>query len=323
MKEMNFDTEYCTATKDDQLLLRIQALEHIDTVYKGHVHVYTDGSVLDDKKAGAAFVIPSDDMTGKFKLCNRNSIFSAELLAICMSLVHLNLKNTPPQKIAIFSDSKAAIEALRSNKRSKRHDLVIAIKELANKIIKKGSEINLVWCPAHVNVPGNEKADKAAKEAAQGMGASEVDLPLSASEISSLTDSLLWREWRNKYMHKAISSGWLIREAPSKQMNTYNACPRVIKRINRLRAEAGSYQFLELKCTCQSDLTIAHLTLECDLNSCHFQPLTQFINSNRNILPNTSKEKLSYLLSFNKDLGWQGPKLIAGLMHTHPLGPWI
>ena len=38
----------------------------------------------------------------------------------------------------------------------------------AEKLQRRGTPITLLWTPAHVGVPGNEEADRAAKKGAQG-----------------------------------------------------------------------------------------------------------------------------------------------------------
>ena len=57
--------------------------------YKNVLKIYTDGSVMDDGAAGAAFVDPEfNNMTHSFSL-HAVSIYTAELVAILMDL-HIN-----------------------------------------------------------------------------------------------------------------------------------------------------------------------------------------------------------------------------------------
>lgn len=71
------------------------ANEFLEKNYKNVLKIYTDGSVMDDGAAGAAFVDPEfNNMTHSFSL-HAVSIYTAELVAILMDLQHLNETHTP------------------------------------------------------------------------------------------------------------------------------------------------------------------------------------------------------------------------------------
>ena len=95
--------------EDNPLEVQYLANEILEKSYKNFLKIYTDGSVLDDGAAGAAFVVPEfNNMTHSFSLL-AVSIYTAELVAILMALQHMNGIHTPPSATVICSDPKAAL----------------------------------------------------------------------------------------------------------------------------------------------------------------------------------------------------------------------
>ena len=45
-------------------------------------------------------------------------------------------------------------------------ELVLGIKQVLQEVQRKGLEVQVHWCPGHMNISGNELAAKLAKEAA-------------------------------------------------------------------------------------------------------------------------------------------------------------
>ena len=124
------------------------------------VHIYTDGS-KSTKGVGFAAVFPNATRGGR--LAREASIFTAELYAI-NAAVHEILKGTIDGNwFTIFSDSRSALLALRSDSSSPN---LAETKELIRRDKEDNIIIDLCWVPGHVNVRGNEKADAAAKDAA-------------------------------------------------------------------------------------------------------------------------------------------------------------
>ena len=63
-----------------------------------------------------------------------------------------------------FSDSLSALQAIKRNSQSSREDVVKEIVVVSHQLITRGTDIVLQWVPSHVGVPGNESADRAAKQ---------------------------------------------------------------------------------------------------------------------------------------------------------------
>ena len=96
---------------ENPLVAQFLANEFLERNYKNFLEIYTDGSVLDDGAAGAAFVVPEfNNMTHSFSL-PAVSVYTAELMAILMALQHMSAIRTPPSAIVVCSDSKAALSS--------------------------------------------------------------------------------------------------------------------------------------------------------------------------------------------------------------------
>jgi ribonuclease HI len=118
--------------------------------------VYTDGSKMDNL-VGYAVIYGTKEI--RIRLAEQTCIFSAEAQAIIEAI-----KATRRWRITkkvILTDSLSSLmaqESLYSKGNSKTT-------ELKNLLAEEGSSLRLMWVPAHSGVTGNERADKAAREA--------------------------------------------------------------------------------------------------------------------------------------------------------------
>lgn len=69
---------------------------------------------------------------------------------------------------SIFCDSQTAINKHAKMDSIAGQALKIQIYQKADQLIKQGHSISVCWVPGHNGLEGNERADKAAKEAATG-----------------------------------------------------------------------------------------------------------------------------------------------------------
>ena len=70
--------------------------------------------------------------------------------------------------VYIFTDNQSTIQAVDSPKRQSGQYIVKEILDTINRIhqAKPCSTIHIEWVPGHMNINGNERADRAAKAAA-------------------------------------------------------------------------------------------------------------------------------------------------------------
>lgn len=59
----------------------------------------------------------------------------------------------------IDSDSMASLTSLQTFQ-TVRYDIFIEITNILYRLRQAGIIVHLVWVPAHVDIPGNEKSDK-------------------------------------------------------------------------------------------------------------------------------------------------------------------
>ncbi|XP_074106835.1 uncharacterized protein LOC141532403 [Cotesia typhae] len=127
--------------------------------------IYTDASkTKDDKYIGFAFTCSNPKMEKKFKISSNFSIAEGEALAILQSLK--TVKNMNINKLLICTDSASTLEALNHIGLSgKTSPIILEIKSLISRLKMAGRKTELWWCPSHLGIEGNEKADELANEA--------------------------------------------------------------------------------------------------------------------------------------------------------------
>ncbi|GFU73790.1 RNase H domain-containing protein [Trichonephila clavipes] len=154
--------------KEDARILKQNGLETIEKISQENFAVaYSVGSSdisLNKGGAGILFQLPNKER--KMHKINTGLIasnFTSELLAIKEALIlystHLELLGTT-EGLAIFSDSRAALEAIIKGDTN----ITSAINVLLESLHCRGKSCLLQWIPAHVNIEGNECADSLAKE---------------------------------------------------------------------------------------------------------------------------------------------------------------
>ena len=87
---------------------------------------------------------------------------TAETYAIKLALELVQAENN--RKILICSDSWSLIQMI--SKASFTEELVSRVQSDLHELIQEGYEITILFVPSHVGIPGNEKADQLAKDAA-------------------------------------------------------------------------------------------------------------------------------------------------------------
>lgn len=90
-------------------------------------------------------------------------------LWVISQALKIALKEITPRKagrITVYSDSQLAIKQLQATNNKEGQALISQIATQVRQLRSNGGEVIVQWIPSHSGIEGNERADKAAKEAA-------------------------------------------------------------------------------------------------------------------------------------------------------------
>ncbi|KAG8951833.1 hypothetical protein FRC04_005525 [Tulasnella sp. 424] len=169
--------------------------DHANLVYfADHFHLYSDGSKT-QIGVGAAAVDLRNRRTLRTHLGTpeRHTVFEAELVGIYLALELIESLPQRASQCSIYLDNQAAITAVAARPKAQSGQYIIA--EIHKKLWalqrrRPDLYIVLTWLPGHEGIPGNEAADKQAKEATTpphpDVPHSDSDLELPFRTLASL-----------------------------------------------------------------------------------------------------------------------------------------
>ena len=141
--------------------------EFLDHRHNTDIDIYTDGSKT-NRGVGLGIAIRTTSnrtnntfSKGKAALSSKSSILFAELKAINLGLNTLaKLSN---KTCTIYTDSKGSIQSIMQY--DPKNPLVQEIQAKLNRAFAYNNIVTFCWIPSHCGIPGNECADKLAKQA--------------------------------------------------------------------------------------------------------------------------------------------------------------
>lgn len=163
--------------------------------YQHHTCIYTDGSKAGNV-AAAAFVIPSEHVYCKMRLCDYSSAYAAELTAIKEALQWIAENDSENRHFVIFSDSLSVVTSLKRSVSKSRPTLLDETIGVYNSIAL--STVEVVWIPSHLDIEGNEIADRLAKESLTITQINSTNY-LELSEVYLMIDSHVINKWQTEY----------------------------------------------------------------------------------------------------------------------------
>ena len=159
---------------------------------------FTDGSKTKEG-TGAGLTIRGNNIQKDISLsfCSLPTVYQMEIHAISATADELITLKVEGKRITIYSDSQAAVNALRSNPVYTRSTLecIDRLRTLSSK-----NSVKLLWIPAHQGYHGNEAADELAKNGANDPYIGPCpSLPISLSTVRRVVNDITRISHRNEW----------------------------------------------------------------------------------------------------------------------------
>ena len=243
----------------------------ISEVYHKHVKVYTDGS-KSAEGAGFAFHIPALTVEKAMRCSITHSPFSIELLAIRSALSWISENTSTAECFLLLSDCLSGLEAIKIFRYRQENTLVSDIFAILCQIEEKGIKIVMAWIPGHVGIPGNEEADRIARNAATTESTSFQRTAISKMEAKAIIKQHCMTLWDDEY--KSTMKGFQYKAfQPSIFQNPITISNRLSSSILfrlrsghcRLNGHLHRIGIIESpNCDyCQTQETVEHFLLSC------------------------------------------------------------
>lgn len=182
---------------DTNRLENVGIQQYIDQTYYSAVQIYTDGSKDPEfGKTAVAVYIPLFNIRMSKRTSDHISVFTAEIIAICLALQWI--EEIQPTRAVICTDSLSALNSLESGTSSARQDMINQVMQSLYRTRQYGILVNFVWVPSHMGVKGNEEADNLAKQALNHSQI-DVEVALSKTEIKVIIAKQIQEIWQKEW----------------------------------------------------------------------------------------------------------------------------
>jgi ribonuclease HI len=211
---------------------------------------------------------------------DRWSVHVAELIgifyaiSIVFKIAHQQVRSMDGQQTAtILCDSRSALQAVQSAKNKSGQRIVHAILQAAAEVLTVGIALRLQWMPGHCDNPGNDAADRLAKNAASP-GKTHPFRPLLTRERTLIRRNI-YAQWEQEW--KSSTKGGPLRQVDNTLPASYTR--RLYGNLPRNRA----YLLTQLRtghnwlssyrkkvghsdddlCVCGAQETVTHVLVDC------------------------------------------------------------
>ena len=190
-------TTVTLATKEEAAKIHQQRLRQIPA---GDLIIYTDGSGKNGQVGAAIFSPTTATYEGKYMGTeDTHIVYAAELTAIQMAVTLFEQKIEEYKNAHIFIDSQPAIKAIEYPRRQSGQYIIQEVLNTIDRIhsSKPMCTVHLEWVPGHMNIEGNELADKTAKAAAIS-ATIPIATRMKSAQYASI-QAMANTKWRNEW----------------------------------------------------------------------------------------------------------------------------
>ena len=260
------------------------------------IHVFTDGS---KSAEGVGCAVIMEEVVIRRKLPSTCSIFTAELQAVVLAIQHIFNSDDHNETYTIFTDSNSVLFSIKQA--MPFHHLVQEVQDWLFLLhSRKNIHIHFCWVPAHVGVDGNERADKAAKEASELPNPSPIRIPYS--DFKNIIHFHFKNKWQTRWsslstnaklkaIHPSVDK-WSICNPSSRRESIILTRMRIghTHATHSFLMKSGEGRQVPFCNTCQAILSVKHILIECTnfnyqrrVNSLQGRSLSEMLGNQCNI----------------------------------------
>jgi ribonuclease HI len=171
--EVPYNIKISNKPKQEEAKLHLKYLQSISN--SNITSIYIDGSQT-EKGLGIGFgfavynhIIPSiplEPIHREFwNIGNRAIVYNGELEGVTKAIEYASEIAKEGEYFNIFTDNQAGILRLKTPSDNPGQSQQIRAIKATNRLNSKGASLDIIWVPGHIEITGNEEADKLAKKA--------------------------------------------------------------------------------------------------------------------------------------------------------------
>lgn len=250
--------------------------------YTQYNNIFTDGSKV-NQQTGAAVVY--DTELHKFRLPDMASVFTAEAYAILKATELVN-SDTIQRNHLIQTDSLSTIMSIQQL--YPENKIINQIQNNIHQATLNGKKIVIMWVPSHIGIPGNEKADRTAREAINITEYTATNI--QTQDIKNYLKDKVNTKWKTHWNSVTQCHLKRIKEESEYWTPLDNRKEQVVLTRLRIGHTLLTHKHIfergePTKCdTCNTNITVEHILLECPKYEAE---------RNTNKIPPSLKEALS------------------------------
>jgi len=240
------------------------------------IQIYTDGSKGSRGVGAGVAIFSSNKPTArhKFKLDHRCSKNQAEQLAILKALQltnHIEIADNAPRTIGVYTDSRITIDSLKDT--SNHNYLTEEVRKQLTSLRRTNWAIEFLWIKSHAGNPGNELANRLAKDAASNKNTPVVFNRIPNTTLyKELEDETIqkWQEQWDRCNKAAITKQFFpnVRDRIHRTININPYFTALVTGHGKTQSYIHKFNISE-KATCPCNLedqTLHHILYNC---TCH------------------------------------------------------
>jgi ribonuclease HI len=206
---------------------------------------YSDGSMLSHQVGAGVFIAgqhtrrpPPTELA--IPMGTQMEVYDAELHGVLQAAEKCRqfLARQQDKKAWIFTDNQAAVQRIASLTAAPGQEVALQLADIADTLHERNNSLHIQWVPGHVDVEGNERADKLAKEATQKTPPPRVKTSLSyLRRVVKAKRNTEWREVWTAMPNKGRNYTGTFRSKPDAIFLTNKR--QLVATVTQIRTNVG------------------------------------------------------------------------------------